>query len=1120
MRRAALGAFLLLVVLGLLPAPASYAADRCASWVAQLASVQGRVEMQRAGTIGWQPVSSHEVFCPGDSLRVGALGRAAVLLRPETMLRLDQGTTITFPVIAAEQPSWLDLLDGAVHFISRHPRGLQIKTPFVNAAIEGTEFVLRVEPEQTDLWVFEGRVMASNQAGSLAVESGEAAVTRAGQPPTRRIDVRPRDAVQWALYYPPLIDFRAAARETNPDARTMQEALERYRQGDLTGALAQLEDLPAASRDAPYFTLKAGLLLSVGRLDAAQSDISQALRLDADNGTALALQSVVALAQNENDKALDLAKKASEREPRSPVPLIALSYAQQANFKIDAALKTVEDALKLEPDDALVWARLAELRLSTGNLDLALQAAQGAVARNPDLARTQTVLGFAHLTRIEIVAARRAFEKAIALDQADPLPRLGLGLAKIRAGALEAGRQDIEVATSLDPNNSLIRSYMGKAYFEERQDALAGSQLAMAKELDPKDPTPWLYDAIHKQIDNRPVEALSDLEQSIELNDNRAVYRSRLLLDQDRAVRGVSVARTYEDLGFNELAVVEATRSLNLDPANSSAHRFLSDAYAGVSQFEVARVSELLQAQLLQPINGNPVQPQLGETYLNLPSAGPAKAAFGEFTPLFTGNRTQLTASGLAGNDNTLGDETVLSGILGKFSYSLGQFHYKTDGFRENDDVRHDIYNVFAQGSVTDKLDIQLEYRHRETDQGDPRLLFDSSFDPSERRGLNQDTFRLGMHLAESPRSDFVASVIQSDRKTSLDQTVPDAALFTEGTRQRGTDTQGEYLFRGDGFDLVAGGGYSRINTDTHSLFELFPDACLIFGPPCVIPDAPPTSSIKQHNFYAYTNARFHSNTTWTFGLSYDAFDDSTIAVNKFNPKLGLQWKILDGLRLRAVALKSLKRELIVEQTLEPTQVAGFNQFFDDFNGTRAKMYGAGLDATFKGHLFAGVEATRRALTVPNPDTPVNENLYRGYSYWALNSNWALSGEARFERVKLDPLVFGLEFDRLSTASVPLTIRYFNPQGIFANLGPTFVRQNVHFPDPGSDQLSNRFTVVDAAVGYRLPKRRGIVSLEGKNLLDKKFNFQDLDFLTSDSFRVSRPFLPQRTILLRVTLTL
>jgi hypothetical protein len=81
---------------------------------------------------------------------------------------------------------------------------------------------------------------------------------------------------------------------------------------------------------------------------------------------------------------------------------------------------------------------------------------------------------------------------------------------------------------------------------------------------------------------NRPVEALRNIQRSIELNNNRAVYRSRLLLDEDLAVRQVSLARIYNNLGFERLGLNEATKSLSLDPANYSAHRFLSDTYAGI----------------------------------------------------------------------------------------------------------------------------------------------------------------------------------------------------------------------------------------------------------------------------------------------------------------------------------------------------------------------------------------------------------------------------------------------------------------------------------------------------------------------------------------------------------
>ena len=219
--------------------------------------------------------------------------------------------------------------------------------------------------------------------------------------------------------------------------------------------------------------------------------------------------------------------------------------------------------------------------------------------------------------------------------------------------------------------------------FPNQENALAAEQFAIAKRLDPNDPTPWLYDAIRKQSENRPVEALRDIEKSIELNDNRAVYRSRELLDQDRASRGTSLARIYNDLGFEQLGINEATRSLALDPANAGAHRFLSDIYATQPRREISRASELLQAQLLQDININPVQPSLVETDLNIISGGgPARPAFNEFTPLFERNQTQLNATGVVGNQNTYGNEAVVSGIYNQFSVSAGQFHYQSDGAR------------------------------------------------------------------------------------------------------------------------------------------------------------------------------------------------------------------------------------------------------------------------------------------------------------------------------------------------------------------------------------------------------------------------------------------------------
>ncbi len=155
------------------------------------------------------------------------------------------------------------------------------------------------------------------------------------------------------------------------------------------------------------------------------------------------------------------------------------------------------------------------------------------------------------------------------------------------------------------------------------------------------------------------------------------------------------------DLGFEQRALVEGWQSVNTDPTNFSAHRLLADSYSSQPRHEIARVSELLQSQLLQPLNLTPVQPQLAETDLFiLENAGPSDAAFLEFNPLFTRNRLALQANALAGGNDTLGDDLVQSGVYNNWSWSAGQFHYETDGYQDNGDQNEDgLQPVRADGS-------------------------------------------------------------------------------------------------------------------------------------------------------------------------------------------------------------------------------------------------------------------------------------------------------------------------------------------------------------------------------------------------------------------------------------
>ena len=100
------------------------------------------------------------------------------------------------------------------------------------------------------------------------------------------------------------------------------------------------------------------------------------------------------------------------------------------------------------------------------------------------------------------------------------------------------------------------------------------------------------------------------------------------------AARSSSLARIYNDLGFEQRGLVEGWNSVNTDPTNFSAHRFLSDTYSALPRHEIARVSELLQSQLLQPTNITPVQPLMGESNLFLISRqGPSVSSFNTYRP-------------------------------------------------------------------------------------------------------------------------------------------------------------------------------------------------------------------------------------------------------------------------------------------------------------------------------------------------------------------------------------------------------------------------------------------------------------------------------------------------------
>jgi len=1081
--------------------------DPESAWVGKAVSLQGIVLAQRRGRVDWQPVNLDDVFSVGDRIRVEANSRAGIVLSNDAVLRLDQNTTLVFTEIEHEKTFILRLLEGAANFFSHRPRSLKILTPFVNGVVEGTEFYVRVDDDRTRIDLFAGRILAENPHGSLTLVPGQGVVAADGSAPQRQILVQPRDSVQWALYYPPILDPALARR-----SETAAAAQALFDEGRTQGAIDRLESVDTADRDAGFFVYRAGLLLHVGRVDAAGADLRRALELDPYNGNALALQSVIAVVQHRTAEALELARLAVERVPESAAVQIALSYACQAEFDLSGAVKAAEDAVGCAPDSGLARARLAELRMSTGEPDKGIQDARKAVELDPDTARAHTILGFAYLTRIETEAARKAFERAIALDSAAPLPRLGLGLAYIRDGNLETGRSEIEIAAGLDPGNALIRSYLGKAYFDEKRGPRDAEQFEIAKSLDPNDPTPWFYDAIRKQTENRPVEALQDLQKSIELNDNRAVYRSRLMLDQDLAARSAAVGQVYNDLSFQELALREGARSLGYDPTDYSAHRLLADIYAGRQRYEIARVSELLQSQLLQPINITPVQPQSSESTLIAPETnGPQTASWNEFNPLFARNRTAVNLGALLGGNGTAGNDISLAGLYDQFSYSLGQHHYETDGFRPNNGLEKDIAGAFAQIALSPDTSIQAEYRYRDVTYGDIALNWDpEDYSDTKQVSRRENIPRLGIRHSLNSRHHFIGSLIYNQTDYALDEsfevgTTPmGPVVFTEDRDEEfdSYHAEGQYIFRSDRMNLVAGAGHTDQNLDGELTTTLTSGPMPLDGSTTY-----PEAEVQHTNGYAYAFLEPFSSLDLTLGLSADSYDAGEIDTDQINPKIGLLWQATQSLTLRGAAFRVLKRTLVTNQTIEPTQIAGFTQFFDDPTAADAKRYGIGLDYAVTPRLSFGAELAYNDMTRPLPqssggtrDEDYEEYHHRSFLYWALHPRVAVSTEYLFDSYRLDndQMIIGRPI-KLKTHTLPLTLSYFHPNGLYAKARGIYINQELERRLDSAlpaETLKDDFAMLDFSLGYRLPNRYGLINLSMTNVFDTHFNYQDMNFLT------------------------
>ncbi len=1024
------------------------------------------------------PLARGAALCPGDLLTTGEGGRAELrFLGRDTTLGITANTVLRLPEAGPDAR----LEYGLLRFLSSVRGAFSVSTRHGNAGIDGTEALLALaDGSGAGLLVLvrEGEVTLSGAAGRpIALAAGDAGFAPAGgapgpalperlPPALRRLAIDPEGAADWAVYYPPLL-LAAGLKDARLDA-----AARRLAADDPDGAESLLARIPAR-----------------GRVGAA----------------ALALRAVVAVRRGRREEARGLADRAAALDPRLGAAEVARSYALQAAGEIEAALAAARRAATLAPEDAYALARRAELELILGRAGRARATARQAAAIAP-LPLARAIEGFAALALFRDAEARTAFEAAIALEDGAPLPRLGLGLARIRAGETAAGRRDIELAASLDPRRAELRTWLGRAFFEEGLAAKARAQFDLARRIDPDDPRPWLFSAAERYAANSPLEAVRDIETAQALAPARSPLRGALGLGEDRAVAAAALGRALDATGAAERALDSGARAIEQDPTSGGAHRVLADLATGRPGLSYARTSAALRASLLSPPSLAPVEAGRAEPDLaRLEPTGPARAAFGDFGPFFDRYGWAGRVSAFAGTQGTLGEQLSLTAAQGGAAIGLGQLHYRTDGYGPTDDLSHTVASLEGTFELGPAATLFAEAGARRSVAGDRALSTDPALDdPALETRDRRLRGRLGAHLRPAPGHDLLAVATLRAQRLESQRTSPagdfvsveGTPLQRDRTEASGAGLQVQHIGRFGAVTTVAGLHMAREDRTSRGSIEDIDFAA--GGPPFSLRPVPTSSRLDYLTYGAYGYATYRlapeglvDTVEITAGLGIERFEDldgSALGGTAVSPKGGVRLGI-GRLSLRAAYTETLTPPLLFADRLEPVTVAGVAQYRPEAPGSEVRQAMDGAALRLAPWASLGAEGGWRRIEAAEGLAPGAAEEVEGRLTADLRLGSAFALGLRAERLDIASTLPG-DPDDYTLARAGAELRYFSESGLFARIGLDRVRFESRDND-GSGQARDRFLLGTLGLGYRLPRGRGVVSLDVTNAFDADVVFRE-----------------------------
>lgn len=938
----------------------------------------------------------------GDRLLVATNGKVTFSLRDRMRVTTHGPAVVDIKEdLSKRSKVGLNVVRGLLYFFHLgQPTDTTVGTKTAVLAGPGTEFVLRVQDDgTTEVALLDGQVRLSSREfpepeGTLLLTAKTSVIERAiAQPgirPYRTASIDATSAIQWFLYYPAVLD--ADELSLGPSDRSaLAESLAAYRSGNLLDALAKYPTNREPQSAAEYL-YKAELVLSVGQISNAELLLAEAVRLsgaDAERIARLtgAIQQLIAAVKNQQWR--------REGEPQLASEWLAESYYRQAQplrTNLDSALVAARAAVTNSPEFGFAWVRLAELEFSFGRSKQAFETLKQGLELNGNNAQAYTLNGFLLAAGGHFQEAIQNFNKALAIDGWLGNAWLGRGLCKIRLGDLEDGLADLETAAAMEPGRSLLRSYLGKGFTDAGKMELAQRELNLAKKLDEKDPTPWLYSALLNQEQHRFNQGIGDLERSLELNDNRWVYRSRMLLDQDRAVRSTSLASIYRDNGMPGVSLREAALAVSHDYANYSAHLFLANSYDALRdptrfnlRYETAWFNELLLANLLAPVGAGVFAQNISQQ---------------EYSRLLDVKRFGLTTTTDVRSDGQYREIASQFGNLNNFSYSLDlDYQHNNDiGDRGRPNNGLDRIEWYSQAKFqlapADTLFLLTKYEDYHSGdnfqyydwRGSVRtnFTFDEYQDPIIIGGYHHEwspgahTLLLAGHLLNDQHFSDIDTPLYVRKVLNGQVTDLQSPLFDVKYRSQlnAWPIELAQVVQTKRQTLVVGGRAQFGEVTTQNEITPKGDTAQLLDPI----ESNEREDFQRYTAYGYYTLQPEDDLFLTAGLSYDHvefpknFRDPPISSGQeskdlLGPKAAIVYLPLDWLVVRAAYAKSLGG-LSLDQSyrLEPAELAGFVQTFralipealeGSISAPPFETLGGAVDFKFRTGTYLSVEAQR-----------------------------------------------------------------------------------------------------------------------------------------------------------------